>query len=68
MPTIVPIPRVERRLIQKTIQKTRDKDHARRLTAMLMLHRGDKVSDVTKTALLCVHHWAAGLRFMVLKA
>lgn len=49
MPIITPIPRDERRLIQKTIHKTRDKNHARRLTAMLMLHRGDKVSDVAKT-------------------
>lgn len=49
MPIIAPIPRDERRLIQKTIHKTRDKDHARRLTAMLMLHRGDTVSDVART-------------------
>lgn len=47
MPIIAPIPRDERRLIQKTIHKTRDNNHARRLTAML--HRGDKVSDVAKT-------------------
>ncbi|MBS2832505.1 IS630 family transposase, partial [Klebsiella pneumoniae] len=38
MPIIAPIPRDERRLMQKTIHKTRDKNHARRLTAMLMLH------------------------------
>ncbi len=53
MPIIVPIPRGERRLMQKAIHKTRDKNHARRLTAMLMLHRGERVSDVART--LC---WA----------
>lgn len=55
MPIIAPIPRDERR---KTIHKTRDKNHARRLTAMLMLHRGDKVSDVAKT--LCCAHSSMG--------
>lgn len=49
MPIIAPIPRTERRLMHKTIHKTRDKNHARRLTAMLMLHRGDRVSDVAST-------------------
>jgi len=49
MPIIAPIPRDERCLIQKTIHKTRDKNNARRLTAMLMLHRGDRVSDVART-------------------
>ncbi len=49
MPIIAPIPRDERRLMQKAIHKTRDKNHARRLTAILMLHRGDRVSDVAKT-------------------
>ena len=49
MPIIVPIPRTERRLMQKTIHKTKDKNHARRLTAMLMLHRGDTVSYVART-------------------
>ncbi|EJH1737788.1 IS630 family transposase, partial [Escherichia coli] len=44
MPIIAPIPRTERRLMQKTIHKTKDKKHARRLTAMLMLHCGDTVS------------------------
>ncbi|KJD86138.1 transposase [Escherichia coli] len=38
---------------QKTIHKTKDKNHARRITAMLMLHRGDTVSYVARTALLC---------------
>lgn len=46
MPIIAPIPRTERRLMQKTIHKTKDKNHTRRLTAMLMLHR------VTPSAML----------------
>lgn len=49
MPIISPIPDAERRLMQKIIHKTCDKHHARRLTAMLMPHRGNKVSDVAKT-------------------
>ncbi|EBT5667961.1 IS630 family transposase [Salmonella enterica] len=49
MPIIAPIPRTERRLMQKIIHKTKDKNHARRLTAMLMLHRGDTVSYVART-------------------
>ncbi|MBP2850168.1 IS630 family transposase [Dickeya oryzae] len=60
MPIIAPIPRDERRLMQKTIHKTRDKDYSRRLTAMLMLHAGSRVSDVART-LCCarssVGHW-----------
>ncbi|OCE06019.1 transposase [Shigella sonnei] len=46
MPIIAPISRDERRLMQKAIHKTHDKNYARRLPAMLMLHRGDRVSDV----------------------
>ncbi len=49
MPIIAPISDAERSLMQKTLHKTGDKNHARRLTAMLMLHRGDSVSDVAKT-------------------
>ncbi len=49
MTIIAPIPRDERRLMQKTIHKTRDKNHARRLTAMLMLSRGASVSEVSRT-------------------
>ncbi|HHY7358298.1 TPA: helix-turn-helix domain-containing protein, partial [Escherichia coli] len=49
MPIIAPIPRTQRRLMQETIHKTKDKNHARRLTAMLMLHRGDTVSYVART-------------------
>ncbi|EAA6231272.1 DDE domain-containing protein [Salmonella enterica subsp. enterica serovar Braenderup] len=58
MPIIVPIPRGERRLMQKAIHKTRDKNHARRLTAMLMLHRGERVSDVART--LCCARSSVG--------
>ena len=46
MPIIAPIPRTDRRLMQKGIHKTHDKNYARRLTAMLMLHRGERVSEV----------------------
>ena len=49
MPIIAFIPRNERCQMQKMIHKTRDKNHARRLTAMLILHRGDSVSYVAKT-------------------
>lgn len=49
MTILAPIPRDERRLMQKTIHKTRDKNHARRLTAMLMLSRGASVSEVSRT-------------------
>ncbi|CCP01697.1 Insertion elementuncharacterized 39 kDa protein [Erwinia amylovora Ea644] len=58
MPFIASIPRSKRRRMQKTLHKTRDKNHARRLTAMLMLHRGDRVSNVARTALLGpLFHW-----------
>ncbi|NDL19040.1 IS630 family transposase, partial [Photorhabdus sp. S12-55] len=40
------IPRNERRQMKKIIQNTRDKDYARRLMAILMLHRGESVSLV----------------------
>lgn len=58
MPIIAPIPRDERRLMQKTIHKTRDKNHARRLIAMLMLHRGERVSVVART--LCCARSSVG--------
>ena len=58
MPIIAPIPRTERRLMQKTIHKTKDKNHAQRLTAMLMLHRGDTVCHVART--LCCARSAIG--------
>lgn len=49
MPIIAPISDAERSLMRKIIHRTDDKNHARRLTAMLMLHRGDTVSDVAKS-------------------
>ncbi|PRD16947.1 IS630 family transposase [Pantoea coffeiphila] len=58
MPIIAPIPRSERRLMQKTIHKTPDKNHARRLIAMLMLHRGECVSHVART--LCCARSSVG--------
>lgn len=58
MPIIAPIPRNERRQMQKIVQKTRDKDYARRLTAMLMLHEGSPVSRVAKT--LCAARSSVG--------
>ncbi|WP_237388482.1 IS630 family transposase [Xenorhabdus sp. Sc-CR9] len=60
MPIITSIPRNERRQMKKAIQKTRDKDYARRFTALLMLHEGSTVSHVSRT-LHCsrssVHRW-----------
>jgi transposase len=58
MPIIAPIPCDERRLMRKSIHKTRDKNHVRRLTAMLMLHRGIRVSDVART--LCCARSSVG--------
>lgn len=58
MPIIAPIPRDERRLMQKAIHKTHDKNYARRLTAMLMMHRGCRVSDVART--LCCARSSVG--------
>lgn len=58
MPIIAPIPRNERRQMQKLVQKTRDKDYARRLTAILMLHEGSLVSTVAKT--LCAARSSVG--------
>lgn len=58
MPKIAPIPRDERRLVQKAIHITHDKNYARKLTAMLMLHRGARVSDVART--LCCARFSVG--------
>jgi putative transposase len=44
--------------MQKIVQKTRDKDYARRLTAILMLHNGSLVSTVAKT--LCAARSSVG--------
>lgn len=58
MPIIAPIPRSGRRLIQKTVHKTQDKNHARRLMALLMLHRGERVSTVAR--ILCCARSSVG--------
>lgn len=55
MPIIAPIPRHERRQMQKIVQKTSDKNYAKRLIAMPMLHRGNTLTYVDKT--LCVGRW-----------
>jgi len=44
--------------MQKAIHKTRDKNHARRLTAMLMLHRGEMLPERSAAP---VHPLDAGL-------
>jgi transposase len=44
--------------MQKAIHKTRDNNHARRLAAMLMLHRGERVNNVAKT--LCCARSSVG--------
>ena len=38
MPILPPLPRPQRRRIHKIIHATRDKGHARRLMAILLLH------------------------------
>ncbi|KGP41757.1 DDE endonuclease [Morganella morganii] len=58
MAIIALIPRNERRLIQKIVQQTRDKNHACRLTAMLMLHRGYTVTEVSR--ILCCTRSSVG--------
>lgn len=52
--------RAERRRIEKVIHKTNDKEHARRLTAILMLHQGHTVSTVhrlTAAARSSIQRW-----------
>ncbi len=61
MPIIAPIPRTERRLMQKTIHKTRDKNHARRLTAMLMLHLESASVTLPERSAVPAHLSDAGL-------
>ncbi|EPC4037709.1 helix-turn-helix domain-containing protein, partial [Aeromonas salmonicida] len=46
MPILPPLPRPQRRRIHKIIHATRDKGHARRLMAILLLHEGRTVTDV----------------------
>lgn len=58
MPIIAPIPTDERKIMQKTIQQTHDKNHARRLMALLMLHHGARVSHVANV--LCAARSSIG--------
>ncbi len=61
MPIIAPIPRTERRLMQKTIHKTRDKNHARRLTAMLSYTGEVALPTLPEHFAVRVHPSGAGL-------
>ncbi|ELL2221992.1 IS630 family transposase [Salmonella enterica] len=58
MPIIAAIPDEERQLMRKEAQQTHDKNHARRLIAMLMLHQGMTVTDVA--GLLCAARSSVG--------
>ncbi|HCK8020483.1 IS630 family transposase [Salmonella enterica subsp. enterica] len=58
MPIIAATPDEERQLMRKEAQQTHDKNHARRLIAMLMLHQGMTVTDVAR--LLCAARSSVG--------
>lgn len=58
MPIIAAIPDEERRLMRKEAQQTGDKNHARRLIAILMLHQGMTVTDVAR--MLCAAQSSVG--------
>lgn len=58
MPIIAAISPEERRFMRKEAQQTRDKNDARRLIAMLMLHQGMTVTDVAR--LLCAARSSVG--------
>ncbi|EID7241640.1 IS630 family transposase [Salmonella enterica] len=58
MPIIAAIPDEERQLMRKEAQQTYDKNHARRLIAMLMPHQGMTVTDVAR--LLCAARSSVG--------
>ncbi|AHK21020.1 DDE endonuclease [Yersinia similis] len=58
MPIIAPISKNERLQMEKIVHKTADKNHSRRLIAMLMLHRGESLSYVAKT--LCAARSSVG--------
>ncbi|EDU9018737.1 IS630 family transposase [Salmonella enterica subsp. enterica serovar Enteritidis] len=58
MPITAAIPDEERQLMRKEAQQTYDKNHARRLIAMLMLHQGMTVTDVAR--LLCAARSSVG--------
>ena len=52
--------RPERRRIEKIIHKTTDKEHARRLTAILMLHQGHtslSVHQLTAASRSSIQRW-----------
>ncbi len=49
MSIIAPILRAERRRIEKTIHKTKCKDHVRRLSSILMLAKGNSVTYVASS-------------------
>lgn len=58
MPIIAAIPDEERQLMRKEAQQTRDKNHARRLIAILMLHQGMTVTEVA--SILCAARSSVG--------
>ncbi|CEJ63565.1 MULTISPECIES: IS630 family transposase [Citrobacter] len=58
MQIITAIPDEERQLMRKEAQQTHDKNHSRRLIAMLMLHQGMTVTDVAR--LLCAARSSVG--------
>ena len=65
MPTLPPLPRPNRRRIHKIIHTTRDKEHARRLMAILLLHEGRSVTDVhllTGAARSTIGRWLSWYR------
>ncbi len=57
MRIIAPIPRNERRQMKKFIHKTRDKDYARRLMALLMCS-GQELSDTFLASSHCLSYSA----------
>jgi hypothetical protein len=46
MPILPPLPRPQRRRIHKIIHATRDKGHAHRLMAILLLHEGRTITTL----------------------
>jgi len=58
MPIIAAISDEERISMRKEAQQTRDKNYARRLIAMLMLHQGMTVTEVAK--MLCAARSSVG--------
>ncbi|SFU96552.1 IS630 family transposase [Xenorhabdus koppenhoeferi] len=65
MPIITSIPHDKCQKMKKLIHKTRDKDYARRLTALLLLNEGVTVTKVAKilhAARSSVNRWVKGFR------